>query len=202
MQCNGYYLVPWILVSTMATGCDRHYIKRSLTFDETITRIDVDTDSDVFVEPSSSNLTHVDVDVNCWGKPTNYDVSVVGKALRVTFNCPHDGSGRMTIRVPSTVVTSNLYSGGGDISGTLASDTCVAYADSGGIRMTFLAPPASLDLGADSGDVSIRIPSGAYSLSTKLDVGHQRIANLTVDPASPNLVRVDVHSGDISVIGY
>jgi DUF4097 and DUF4098 domain-containing protein YvlB len=256
-------LAALLWLPAIATGCERKDILESYTFsqesrtiEQPITRLAVDVDSHLTVEPSPDASTTVDVDVSCYGSVSKYEVSVAGDTLNVAFDCWNDSGGRITIRVPPTVVAARLVTDSsdlevrglhgqivlkadagdidaanlegqltigtdagsmrltdvrgqldlkadaGNISGSVTSDFCTAYADAGNINLDFLDVPQSLDLETDAGDIKIRVPAGAYNISTKLDAGDLKLDQMTLDPTSPAVIKAKADAGDITIIGY
>jgi hypothetical protein len=238
MRHATFHAITLLLVSASTTGCEREYYRETYTFEQVITRLDVDVDSDLTVEPSANGTTFVDVDVSCTMNTSKYEVSVSGDTLRVAFDCWQDSGGRIKIFAPSSVVVASLASDAGNvdvkdlegqlaitadagelrlanlrgqltlrtdagnISGTAMSDVCTAYADAGNITLKLLAPPLSLDVGTDAGDIWIDVPAGAYDIATELDAGSRSIASLTVDPTSPSKIKAKTDAGDVHIAGY
>jgi hypothetical protein len=231
-------LISATLVAALLTGCSREYTRESFAFEQVISRLEVDVDSNVMVDPSGTSSSFVDVDASCVGGASRYDVSVSGDVLTVSYGCSFDSDGLFRVRIPASVAVANIRSDAGNIdasdlegqlnltadagnlhvsnlrgnvglrgdagniTGNEACDTCVVYADAGNITLDFLLPPSRLDLGADAGNIDVRVPAGAYNISTKVDSGTQRISALVNDPAAPRYIKAEVDSGNITLTGY
>ncbi len=117
--------------------------------------------------------------------------------------------GDTVIRADSGNITVNELSGhldleadSGNVSGTVSSQVCVADVDSGNVTLQFTEIPQDVDVVADSGNVKLKVPAGAYNIVTEVDSGNRTLHSVTVDQGSPNAIYAEVDSGNITITGY
>jgi DUF4097 and DUF4098 domain-containing protein YvlB len=106
-------------------------------------------------------------------------------------------SGSITIQ--DTGGTLDAHTDSGAIRATdLRSVTATASSDSGGIRLGFTAPPASVRATADSGSVHLTVPRVTYQVDVGTDSGGKHI-DVPTDPASPHRLYLHTDSGGVRV---
>jgi DUF4097 and DUF4098 domain-containing protein YvlB len=100
------------------------------------------------------------------------------------------GSGTQQVR---------LETGSGDIGASrLAAKNVVGHTGSGSMDLEFVDPPSDLALQAGSGDVSVRVPRGAYAVDVETGSGDTE-NSVGSDPSSQNHIVVKTGSGDVEI---
>jgi hypothetical protein len=94
----------------------------------------------------------------------------------------------------------DLRSRTGEIRGdALRAGVVRAASDTGDVQLELVAPPQSVDVVADNGEVDLAVPVGtAYRVDARSDAGEERVL-VPLDPASPHTLRVDGDTGDVTV---
>jgi hypothetical protein len=94
----------------------------------------------------------------------------------------------------------DLRSRTGEIRGdALRVDVLRAASDTGDVRLELVAPPQSVDVTADNGEVVLAVPVGtAYRVDASSDSGEERVL-VPLDPTSSHTLRVDGDTGDVTV---
>jgi hypothetical protein len=94
----------------------------------------------------------------------------------------------------------DLRSRTGDITGdALRVDVLRAASDTGDLRLDLVAPPQSVTITTDNGEVDLAVPADAtYRVDASSDSGEERVL-VPLDPASPHTLRVDGDTGDVTV---
>jgi hypothetical protein len=103
------------------------------------------------------------------------------------------------IRVIDTKSTVKVESTNGDIQALNVGGAVDVKVTSGDISV-LLTAPHSVTAEATSGDVSVRVPEGAYQIRTDTMSGDASVQGLTSDPTAKNIIDVRTHSGD-TVVG-
>jgi hypothetical protein len=106
------------------------------------------------------------------------------------------------IKVSDLLGDLDLEVDSGNISGNVSSQVCVADLDSGNFNVHFYEPPADLDVAADSGNIKVRVPRGAYNITTDVDSGSRELSSVTQDDSAPNRIHAEVDSGNVTITGY
>ncbi|MEU4288460.1 DUF4097 family beta strand repeat-containing protein [Kribbella sp. NPDC026596] len=94
-----------------------------------------------------------------------------------------------------------LESSSGDLEAQgLTATTVTTESSSGSVDLDFAVAPQSVDSKASSGDVSIRIPSGAeaYKVDTDTSSGDES-ANVKIDPNATRTLKAKTSSGDVTI---
>ncbi|MGW7683581.1 DUF4097 family beta strand repeat-containing protein [Kribbella sp. NPDC054772] len=102
----------------------------------------------------------------------------------------HDVGGPLTMRSSS-----------GDLAGDgLAATSVTTASSSGSATLDFTVAPQSVEAKSSSGDVEIRIPSGAesYKVDTTTSSGDES-ANVKIDPNATRTIKAKTSSGDVSI---
>jgi Putative adhesin len=94
----------------------------------------------------------------------------------------------------------DLRSSTGTITGEgLRTEVVRAASDTGDVRLELLAPPRSVDVSTDNGDVRLAVPADtAYRIAGGSRSGAQSVL-VPLDPASTRALRVDSDTGDVTV---
>ncbi len=146
--------------------------------------------------------------------------AVEGDRLRVSYDCKpgwascgvdykieipkglkveaESGSGDITLRSLSGPLVVTAGSGDIDASG-LAGKSVVGEAGSGSIELKYATAPDSAELESGSGNVTLRVPAGAYNVITDVGSGEAKVS-VDDDPAAPRKVMLSSGSGDVSVL--
>jgi len=94
-----------------------------------------------------------------------------------------------------------MESSSGDLEGHgLTATSVTTESSSGGAELDFATAPQSVKARASSGDVSIRLPSGAesYKVDTDTSSGDES-ANVKIDPSGTRTISATTSSGDVTV---
>lgn len=102
------------------------------------------------------------------------------------------------ITVSDSKGPATLESTSGDIRAIGLSGGVAVKATSGDVNVR-LTVPASVSATATSGDVEVVVPAGSYRVRAHASSGDERIAGVTEDPKSANVLDLRASSGDISV---
>jgi hypothetical protein len=94
----------------------------------------------------------------------------------------------------------DLRARSGEITGEgLRVDVLRAASDTGDVRLELVAPPRSVAITTDNGEVDLAVPADAtYRVDASSDSGEERVL-VPLDPASPHTLRVDGDTGDVTV---
>jgi hypothetical protein len=143
-----------------------------------------------------------------------------GTTLTLGYSCPSNDSCGVSfgIQVPrTTTVRASESTGGigltglaGDITATdqvgainamkLTSGTVSLHTSTGGIRASFLTPPASLHATSNLGAVAIGLPGGAsYRVNASTGVGATRVS-VPVDPSSEYSINASTGTGGVLIV--
>ncbi|MFG1948416.1 DUF4097 family beta strand repeat-containing protein [Nonomuraea sp. NPDC048826] len=107
-------------------------------------------------------------------------------------------SGAVTLRGLSGEV--DATSDSGRIEATeLTGKKVVAQTDSGGITLSFKAPPDTVETQSDSGSSVVRVPGGPYAITATTDSGGKRI-DAAHDAGAPRTISVRSDSGALEVL--
>lgn len=107
------------------------------------------------------------------------------------------GTGNLSIqRMASEVLATT---GEGVITVSDHGDAPVSVAGSGGMFLSFLAPPSRIEALLDVGAVVLELPAGAYDLALDASGVVTIGAGIIEDPASPHAVEIVAASGGILV---
>ncbi|MEV4101285.1 DUF4097 family beta strand repeat-containing protein [Nonomuraea sp. NPDC049649] len=133
-----------------------------------------------------------------WGALVHCDVDYtveIPRGLRVKAETD---SGAVTLRDLSGEVEASSDSGRIEATG-LSSGRVVAGTDSGGIALTFAAPPEKVETRSDSGSSVVRVPEGPYDITATTDSGGRRI-DAAHEAGAPRTIDVRSDSGDVDVL--
>jgi hypothetical protein len=94
----------------------------------------------------------------------------------------------------------DLRARSGEITGEgLRAGAVRAESDTGDVRLELVAPPQSVDITTDNGEVDLAVPSGtAYRVDVNSGAGEERVL-VPLDPASAHTLRVEGDTGDVTV---
>ncbi len=138
----------------------------------------VPRDLKLTVESSSGNMTVNGIEGATQLKSSSGDIEV------------HDVGGPL-----------DLKSSSGDLEADgLAATSVTTHSSSGSTSLDFSVAPQTVDAKTSSGDVSIRIPSGAeaYKVDTDTSSGDEA-ANVKIDPNATRTITAKTSSGDVSI---
>jgi Putative adhesin len=145
----------------------------------------------------SGELTSGDVQLTDVGatdlKLTSGDVMIRGATGKVSVKAT---SGDVTITDAKAGV--NLSVTSGDAHAINITGPVVAKVTSGDATVK-LSKPASVTAEADSGDLVVTVPTGAYQVHTHKGSGDLAMAGITDDPKAQNILDLRVGSGDLTV---
>jgi hypothetical protein len=96
----------------------------------------------------------------------------------------------------------NASTNSGDIFGDrLRSASVRLSSGSGNIEADLLDAPDLADAESSSGDISLRVPAGAYQLDAETESGDVDISGLFHDGVTSRVLRAFTQSGDVSLLG-
>ncbi|WP_424535243.1 DUF4097 family beta strand repeat-containing protein [Sphaerisporangium viridialbum] len=129
-----------------------------------------------------------------WGCGVDYEVEVP-RGMRVKLDT---GSGDITLRTLSGEVDAKTGSGTIDANG-LAGKKAVAETGSGDVELRFTGVPDDVNVRTGSGAGIVRVPQGAYHVTTDTGSGERKV-EVTSDDSSPRRIHVRTGSGDVQVL--
>ncbi|MER5882438.1 DUF4097 family beta strand repeat-containing protein [Streptomyces sp. NPDC001941] len=158
------------------------------------------------------------LDVDCDGVASDCQASHVVKVPRGVAVDVEDGNGdvlahgfdtdlglrsengRVTVRDVTGAL--RLDSGNGQVVVEKSSpSSVVANADNGQVRLRFDAPPRSVDVVSDNGEVLVELPGkGPYAVDARSENGDVRV-DVPTDPASAHVVKARSDNGTVAVRG-
>jgi hypothetical protein len=137
---------------------------------------------------------------------------VDGSQLVLT-DCGHDCTVDYQVVVPrGTSVSGSAKSGDVDLDGLAVTDVTstsgevrvraaagpvTAHANSGDVTVD-LASPQNVQVDANSGSVTVTVPTDRYRVQARTNSGDQEI-DIVTDPAGPYLLDLEANSGDVKV---
>jgi Putative adhesin len=94
----------------------------------------------------------------------------------------------------------DLRSRAGEITGeALRAEVLRAESDTGDVRLELVAPPRSVDITTDNGEVDLAVPADAtYRVDANTRSGEERVL-VPLDSASARSLRIDGATGDVTV---
>ncbi|GAA5192891.1 hypothetical protein GCM10023322_53470 [Rugosimonospora acidiphila] len=94
----------------------------------------------------------------------------------------------------------NITSSAGEIEGTrLTSASTTVHGEVGRVRLRYSAPPTSVTVTADAGEIDIRVPGdGSYSVDARADAGKTTVS-VPRDPASTRRISAHSAAGKITI---
>lgn len=214
-------------------------VERTNAFTPATSRLVVDADGDVTIDPSPDGRVHVHtvvrhglggpeivqeataagvrLDADCRAFPAvhcdirhevqvppAFEVVVDGAEGDVVAN---GLTGVLRIERSSGDITAIQHAGPldlrtrtGEIRGdSLSTGVVRAESDTGDVRLELVAPPQSVDVTTDNGEVDLAVPAGtAYRVEAHTETGEQRVL-VPLDATSPRSLRVDADTGDVTV---
>ncbi len=106
------------------------------------------------------------------------------------------------IQVENTVGNLDLETGSGDVTGhSLSSVSCLADSSSGTVNLSFDEIPSDVNMETGSGNIKLTVPYGSYDVDWDTESGNTSIEGLIEDPDSPNSIRTDTGSGNVTIQG-
>ncbi|MEU8271924.1 DUF4097 family beta strand repeat-containing protein [Sphaerisporangium sp. NPDC049002] len=129
-----------------------------------------------------------------WGCGVDYEVEVP-RGLAIKLDA---GSGDITLRTLSGEVDAKTGSGAIDANG-LAGKKAVAQTGSGDVELRYTGVPDDVHVSTGSGTGIVRVPQGAYHVTTRTGSGERKV-DVTSDDSSPRKIFVRTGSGDAQVL--
>ncbi len=112
-------------------------------------------------------------------------------------------TGSANVTITNALGNLNLDTGSGNIKGSgLSAENCYADTGSGNVVLSFDEAPYDVDMETGSGNIRLSVPYGSYDVDLETGSGNTSIDGLIDDPDSPNIIRGDTGSGNISVQGF
>ncbi len=208
----------------IGTTTEQNTEQNTYTITEPVTSLKIDNPvGNTQIEGTDTNTIWVTEQLSYTGNPpqTNHAITTGGQ-LTLSYTCPggfdvNACSVTYVVKVPrrlavqiddkvgGTTLTGlagqlTLTSSTGNIDATgLTSATVTARASVGTITLGFTAPPTTVDVQAQVGSVTVRLPAGtAYAIDTGSQVG---TVDVTVqrDPGSPHRITARSQVGSVSV---
>ncbi len=144
---------------------------------------------------------------------TSGDVQVNGLSAPVTIRASSgdvelgDLSGGTDVRVSSGDIEADALSGrvalqsssGDVVANRLRADTVRLQAASGDVEADLATIPEEVDVSSSSGDVVLGVPHATYNVEAETDSGERHV-EVSSDPLSKRILRVQAHSGDVAVV--
>jgi hypothetical protein len=224
-MCGAFARLIAIGATLGLLACEGSGLDESFTFDGPITELHVRLDAgDIALVATDEPGARVEVDVGYHGG-TRPDLQafVDGSLLRVWLSCSDgcwDLGGHVTVHAPRGVA-GKLDTGDGDVevegaSGELilecstgairgfdlTSARLVASADRCPVSLAYDAAPTLVDADVERGDITVRVPTGAYLIDAHSGSGTIEFKAVDPDPESRNELILSTHDGDISVDGF
>jgi len=212
-------VIPGLPLSLLLGGCVVA-VSASVEISEPVDAVDITLGvGDLSVETAPGNIL---LEAELGGlSDSELDYDVVDRVLFVDASCDQQNlcGGTMDLTMPARTdltarVTTgsvdldglggNLYvsSAAGTIRGTsLTAAGATLVVDVGDVDVSFARAPDELAVRVATGDVTLRVPSGAYDLDIRVDRGSVDTRGVTDEAGAASLISVTVDAGAVTIIG-